>query len=285
MTGGRFAPSPTGPLHLGSLLAATASYLDARSSGATWRLRIDDLDTPRNQPGATALILEALDCHGLHWDGTVQYQSNQIERYQQALDSLAERCFYCRCSRRALAGQHVYPGNCRGYTQPRADSAIRIRVDATPISFDDLLMGPQVDVLCDSVGDFIIRRRDGLIAYQLATAVDDGSPEITRVVRGRDLLDNTSRQIFLIQLLGGSIPEYAHIPTLTYPNGQKLSKQHGAPGVDNRVAGENLHLVLSTLQMKPPQELSGAAPAEILDWAIEAWQLTNLPVIDQVLET
>jgi glutamyl-Q tRNA(Asp) synthetase len=285
MTGGRFAPSPTGPLHLGSLLAATASFLDARSSGGTWRLRLDDLDTPRNQPGAETLILHALEAHGLHWDGGIQRQSEHLDQYLHALETLAERCFYCRCSRRSLAGQLIYPGTCRHHIRPRADAAIRIRVDAKPIRFNDLLMGLQQEVLSESLGDFIIRRRDGLIAYQLATAVDDGAADIKRVVRGSDLLDNTARQIFLMQQLDLDIPEYAHIPTLVYPSGQKLSKQHGAPGVDNSVATQNLALVLQALNMNLPPDLSDSQPEELLSWATGVWQLDNLPRTDQVLET
>ena len=196
MTAGRFAPSPTGPLHLGSLLAATASFLDARARKGLWFLRIDDLDVHRNQPGAEAEILHALEAHELTWDGPVQRQSQHMPAYERALEQLAEQSFYCNCSRRLLAGKPRYPGTCRQHRQPRPDCAVRLQVSDRPISFTDGVMGLQTERLTETVGDFIIRRRDGLIAYQLATAVDDGDADVSHVVRGRDLLDNTARQIF-----------------------------------------------------------------------------------------
>jgi len=274
---GRFAPSPTGPLHLGSLLAATASYLDARSRHGHWQVRIDDLDLPRNIPGADELILQALEAHALFWDGEVVYQSDRLDIYQHALTRLSDRLFYCTCSRRALRAHPVYPGTCRQHRTPRPDSALRIIVDNESIVFSDLVMGRQVENLSESVGDFIVRRRDGLIAYQLATAVDDGGGSISHVVRGSDLLDNTARQIFLMRCLGLAVPDYAHVPTLLNNRGQKLSKQHGAPALDISKAAGNLARVLMALGMNPPRQAAGWKAAELLAWALERWQLRQVP--------
>jgi len=259
---GRFAPSPTGPLHLGSLLAATASYLDARAHGLAWHVRLDDLDRPRNSPGAERAILLALERHGLHWDGAVVRQSERIPLYEAALARLDAQglLFYCRCSRKDLAGRNTYPGTCRAHRQSRPDAAVRICVDQSLVEFDDLLRGPQRDALDVSTGDFVVRRRDGTMAYQLATAVDDGDPAITRVIRGRDLLENTPRQIFLMQRLGLEVPAYGHIPLLLNTSGQKLSKQTGARALDLDRPEQNLLRVLQILGVSEVENFGGAAP-------------------------
>ena len=279
---GRFAPSPTGPLHLGSLLAATASFLDSKARGGAWHVRIDDLDEPRSMPGAEQQILDALEAHGLYWDGTVTRQSDRLDHYADALDSLnrAGRLYRCHCSRRSLKGHPTYPGTCRhlGLTDP--DTAVRVIVPATAIEFEDAIRGRVVTNLQDSVGDFIVRRRDGLFAYQLATAVDDGEPDITHVVRGSDLLDNTARQLFLIQALDASPPSYAHVPTLLGPTGDKLSKQTKAPPLEAGNASRNLLSVLALLGQAPPP-LTGAACTEILDWGVQHWSLARVPGTDQ----
>jgi glutamyl-Q tRNA(Asp) synthetase len=282
---GRFAPSPTGPLHLGSLLAATASYVDAHARGGVWRLRIDDLDTYRNDSAAEAQILSALDAHGLHWDGAVQHQSAHTTAYHDALSALSDQTFYCNCSRRSLRELSVYPGTCRAHREPRAGCAVRIAVDDAEIAFTDLIMGQQVCRLGEQVGDFIIRRRDGLIAYQLATAVDDGSGDITHVVRGSDLLDITARQIFLMQRLNLQPPAYAHVPTLVYPSGQKLSKQHGAKPIESAQAGDNLILVLGALGLEVTGELIGAPVEQLLSWAVAHWELSKVSGQNYVLPT
>lgn len=282
---GRFAPSPTGPLHLGSLLAATASYVDAHARDGLWRLRIDDLDTYRNDSAAERQILSALDAHGLHWDGAVQHQSDHVDAYQAALAALSDHIFYCDCSRRSLRELTVYPGTCREHRAPRADCAVRIAVDDAQITFKDLIRGPQTCRLGEQVGDFIIRRRDGLIAYQLATAVDDGSGDITHVVRGSDLLDITARQIFLMQRLNLRPPAYAHVPTLVNPAGQKLSKQHGAPPIESAQAGDNLVLVFAALGLQVPGDMVGAPVEQLLSWAIAHWELSNIPGKNHVLPT
>jgi glutamyl-Q tRNA(Asp) synthetase len=259
---GRFAPSPTGPLHLGSLLAATASYLDARANGLAWRVRIDDLDRARNQVGAERDILAALERHGLQWDGVIERQSGRVPRYQAALDRLEAQglLFYCSCSRKDLAGQPIYPGTCRSQRRPRPGTAIRIRVDDAEIEFDDLVRGPQRDNLARSTGDFVIRRRDGQIAYQLATAVDDGDAAISRVVRGRDLLENTARQIFLMQRLGLQVPQYGHIPLIVNAGGQKLSKQNGAQALDIERPQDNLIRILRALGLQAAGSQRAADP-------------------------
>ena len=272
---GRFAPSPTGPLHFGSLLAALASYLDAHARGDRWLLRIDDLDLYRNAQGAEDAILAALRAHGLNWDEPMIRQSDRIDRYQDALQQLAslDAIYYCTCSRRDLRDQPVYPGSCRGNRSPISDAAIRIRVPEAQITFIDGIAGPQEERLSASCGDFIIRRRDGLIAYQLATAVDDGSAEIVSVVRGGDLLDNTARQIYLMQRLGLTPPAYAHLPMLTQPDGAKLSKQTHAPALDNQRPVANLLAVFGFLALYPPPDAGRWTPADLLAWGVENWDL------------
>ncbi|HEX7037860.1 MAG TPA: tRNA glutamyl-Q(34) synthetase GluQRS [Pseudomonadales bacterium] len=268
--GGRFAPSPTGPLHLGSLLAATASWLDARRLGMPWRVRFDDLDAPRNMPGAERSILLALERHALHWDGPVERQSERLDDYRHALAMLDARgeLFYCRCTRSELKGFRVYPGTCRDQREPRPDRAARIRVDDAAVEFDDLIQGPQRQSLADAPGDFVVRRRDGIIAYHLATAVDDGAPGIARVIRGRDLLPATGPQLFLMQRLGLNPPVYGHLPLIRSQNGQKLSKQNLAPALDNTRAAENLARVLTLLGLDPGPHAEQREPADLLAEAV-----------------
>jgi glutamyl-Q tRNA(Asp) synthetase len=248
-------------LHLGSLLAATASFLDARVHGLAWQLRLDDLDQPRNQPGAESAILHALERHGLHWDGPIVRQSERVERYLAALTQLGDQglVFYCSCSRKRLAGHPVYPGTCRRHRQLRGNAAVRVRVDDAVIDFEDQVQGSQHDKLALTTGDFVVRRRDGVIAYQLATAVDDGDPSIVRVIRGRDLLENTSRQIFLMRCLGLEVPRYGHIPLMVNAAGQKLSKQTGARALDLDRPVDNLIRVLRALGGTADVSASGAS--------------------------
>jgi glutamyl-Q tRNA(Asp) synthetase len=242
-------------------------------------VRLDDLDEPRNVPGAEGRILQSLERHGLHWDGPITRQSQHLDRYAAALATLEAQgaVFYCRCSRRDLHGSEIYPGTCRGYTTPRGDSAVRVRVDDTEIEFDDLIRGQQHQALGTGAGDFVLRRRDGIVAYQLATAVDDGAADISRVVRGRDLLATTPRQIFLMQRLGLEVPAYAHIPLLLNPAGQKLSKQTGAPPLNDAAAASNLVRVLQALGLDP-----GPAAAEhnceaLLADAVPRFSLGGIP--------
>lgn len=279
---GRFAPSPTGPLHLGSLLAAVASYLDARAHGLQWHLRLDDLDTPRNEPGAERAILTALERHGLLWDGPLVRQSERQPRYRRALDELADQgaLFYCRCSRRELSGHEVYPGTCRDHTRPRRDSAVRLRIEQAEVTFQDLLQGPQRATLQALGGDFIVRRRDGVIAYQLATAVDDGAAAITRVIRGRDLLHTTPRQIFLMQRLRLDVPVYGHVPLLLNATGQKLSKQNRARPLDLEAPTTNLTRVLVALGLPDVPDAGACRP--LLDWAAARFRVEAVPPGDTV---
>lgn len=251
---GRFAPSPTGPLHFGSLVAAVASWLDARAAGGEWHLRIEDVDTTRTVAGAEDGILRALEALGLHWDGPLVRQRDRTARYDEALASLRERglVYRCRCSRREIAdsGTHgidgiVYPGTCRDLALgPDVAGADRFRVDASPIRFGDRLQGPQGQQLARDIGDFVVKRRDGLFAYQLAVVVDDADLGVTDVVRGADLLDSTPRQIALQRALGFPTPRYLHIPVATR-NGEKLSKQTLAPALD---ADEGSRLVARALK-------------------------------------
>jgi glutamyl-Q tRNA(Asp) synthetase len=258
------------------LLAATASYLDARHQGIAWRVRLDDLDEPRNQPGAARSILLALERHGLQWDGPVTRQSEQVDCYEAALASLQQQgvLFYCRCSRKVLHGTRVYPGTCRAHTAWRRDSAVRISVADAVVEFHDLIQGPQRQVLATSSGDFVLRRRDGIIAYQLATAADDGAAGITRVVRGRDLLGTTPRQILLIQRLGLSVPVYGHIPLLLNPAGQKLSKQNHAPPLGPAAA--NLVRVLKVLGLDPGPDAAEGGCEALLAAAVARFAVANI---------
>ena len=220
---GRFAPSPTGPLHFGSLVAAVASYLQARVQGGRWLLRVEDIDPPREQPGASDDIIKALDRHGFEWDGGVHFQSASDEAHRTALDSLVERelAYRCRCSRRELLDAKrgslgaIYPGTCRTGCEP-GDAAIRLLTNDSEIVFEDALQGRISQRLESQSGDFVIRRRDGLIAYHLAVVVDDEIQGVTEIVRGIDLMDSTPRQICLQQLLGYRTPQYVHVPVIRY---------------------------------------------------------------------
>ena len=274
MAAGRFAPSPTGPLHIGSLYTALASFLDARAEGLAWRLRFDDLDEPRNQPGAEPRILRSLEAHGLHWDGPVERQSERLGVYQAALETLRRKAktFHCTCSRKALAGSPIYPGHCREQIAPIPNAAIRVRVDDAALQFTDLVQGRQQTRLDLTVGDFIIKRRDGPFAYQLATAVDDGDPSIVRVLRGQDLLANTPRQLHLMALLDLPAPTYAHIPVLLNRTGQKWSKQTGAPAVNDQTPSANLRTCLTLFGLRPPDlDLD-----PLIEWAKTQWQLSRI---------
>lgn len=284
---GRFAPSPSGPLHAGSLVAALGSLLDARQQGGEWWVRIEDLDPPRSVPGAADAILRTLDAFGLHWDGPVLYQSHRLDRYQAALEQLRDRglAYPCSCTRREIArsarpgcGGPVYPGYCRtGVRDPHRPSAIRLRTDHRLISFEDALQGRHDQRLARDVGDFVIYRADGLFAYQLAVVIDDAEQGITQVVRGSDLLDSTPRQIYLQRLLGLATPRYAHLPVALDAHGHKLSKQNGAPALDPRHPGPALWAALCFLGQQPPPELARATPATLLDWAQRHWRLERVP--------
>ena len=263
---GRFAPSPSGPLHMGSLIMALASYLDVKQAGGDWFIRIDDIDPPRAIPGATEIILEMLNTIGLVGDLPVQYQSNHDARYRHALDQVSDDLFYCTCTRAQLRDQLVYPGTCRQNKTPNEDAAIRINTERWgQVTFEDQFAGQQTVRSGIDFGDFIVRRRDGLWSYQFATAVDDGT-DVTRVLRGQDLLATTPLQVGLITLLGLDVPEYSHLPTLHFEDGQKLSKQHHAPAVEP--TNSNIKLAL---------DLLGQDQCDSLNQAIQSWNLGKVP--------
>lgn len=286
---GRFAPSPTGPLHFGSLLAALASYLDARLHQGQWLVRMEDLDPPREVPGASDEILSMLDAYGLYWDGKVMYQSQRQEAYQETLQYLLDQqlAYYCDCSRQQIQQRQTkhYDDYCRqrqGHVgQP---SAVRLITDDRLIQFADRLQGLQQSHLHRETGDFVIRRKEGLFAYQLAVVVDDAEQGITHIVRGSDLLDSTPRQLYLQQLLGLPSPSYGHIPVIVNSQGQKLSKQTYAPALQRSSSGPVLCAALRFLGCPPEPGLEQASCTEILSWAMENWQLQRTPKRMSIIE-
>lgn len=286
---GRFAPSPTGALHFGSLVAAVASYVDARAAGGQWLVRIDDLDTPRVVPGSASAILQTLEAFGFEWDEPVTYQSLRTEAYEAALMQLRgfDAVYFCSCSRAEIQaaqeqapepGEELfYPGWCRsGIRAPDRALAIRLRIPKEPVRFVDQVQGPIAIDLATDCGDFVVRRRDGLFAYQLAVVVDDAAQGITKVVRGADLLASTPRQIALRNVLGLAHPEYAHVPLATDQNQIKLSKSAGAGGVDPRDPTGELWRALRFLRQSPPLELRLSGLPTLWDWAIRNWQVDSM---------
>ncbi len=273
---GRFAPTPSGPLHFGSVVTAVASFLDVRAQGGRWLVRIDDLDPPRIETGAAAHILATLEALALEWDEPVVYQRDRGEAYAQALAHLSEmgQVYVCRCSRK-IVGVGPYPGTCRTANWP-APGAWRVRVEDQPIRFADCIQGEYVQNLTPHCGDFVVRRADGVYAYHLAVVVDDAWSGVTQVTRGSDLLESTPRQVFLQALLGLPTPRYAHLPVVLNVDGTKLSKQTWAPAVDTIGAPRALFHALDFLGLEPPRKLLGAASAELLAWALPRWRLTAL---------
>ncbi len=278
---GRFAPSPSGALHFGSLLAALASFLDARQQGGHWLVRMEDLDPDREPPGAADEILRLLDAFGLHWDGEVLFQSERLQAYSEALHTLEtlELTYSCSCSRkrvRELGG--CYDGHCDRHPDTvHHPAATRLRVPSDAVCFEDRIQGMQRFSLASICGDFIVRRKDGLFAYQLAVAVDDAWQQITDVVRGADLLDSTPRQIHVLHSLGLTVPRHAHIPVASNIEGQKLSKQHFARPLQIGDAGTQLFRALQYLGQSPPASLRGAPPAELLQWGMVHWDIQKVP--------
>jgi len=291
---GRFAPSPTGPLHKGSLLAALASFLDARANNGQWLLRIEDIDPPREVPGAADRILRQLDEHGLHWDGPVLYQSSRLPAYEDALQQLnqAGLLYACYCNRarlRPFGG--CYDGACRIHklncstSIPGKPHAIRIQLpEQSAIALDDLIQGSLLFEL-SAAGDFILWRRDHLPAYQLACSLDDGYQNISHVIRGSDLLNSTPRQMHLLRCLDLATPQYGHIPVLSNAQGQKLSKQNHAPQLDSGKVLANLLDCLGLLGVSTPKELHKASIQQVLDWAIKHWRLSHIPPLNKMTES
>lgn len=287
---GRFAPSPTGMLHIGSLLSAVASFADARAHGGRWLVRMEDLDPPREVAGAAAAILRTLDDFGLHWDGEVAYQSRRHALYRAALDTLHARglVYPCYCSRKTVRQQAqrcgvdgpVYSGHC-AHSSPDSTPengrtpAWRVRVDDNEYGFADDLVGSYQQHLARDVGDFVLRRADGCWAYQLAVVVDDAEQGVNHIVRGQDLLVSTPRQIYLQRLLGYDVPHYAHVPLLTNALGQKWSKQTHAPALHAAEREHLLRLVLHCLGL--PAAPSVDKPEDLLAWAVQNWRMENVP--------
>ena len=290
---GRFAPSPTGDPHLGTLIAAVASYLQARVNDGEWLLRIEDVDTSRRVQGADDAMLRTLDRFGFEWDGEVIWQSRRNACYKQALDQLIDddRVFPCTCSRKLLAQTAaettgVYPGSCRAKKLPCAhEHALRLRAPAIDIGFEDAVIGEYRQALATDCGDFVVRRRDGLFAYQLAVVVDDALQGVTEVVRGADLLDSTPRQIYLQQCLAYSQPAYLHVPLMLGHDGHKLSKSEGAAALNPDRPVPSLHAALHHLGQQPPAELVHAGAADIWQWAEENWCIAHIPTTPGPIQT
>ncbi|HEZ3101677.1 TPA: tRNA glutamyl-Q(34) synthetase GluQRS [Neisseria meningitidis] len=285
---GRFAPSPTGLLHIGSLLTAAASYADARSNGGKWLVRMEDLDPPREMPGAASHILHTLEAFGFEWDGEVAYQSRRYALYEETLCRLktAGLVYPCHCSRkdwqagaRRGADGFVYNGRCRHPGQRPAPQgkqpAWRIRVPDRVIGFSDGIVGGYAQNLAGDIGDFVLLRADGYWAYQLAVVADDAEQSVTHIVRGQDLLVSTPRQIYLQQCLGVPTPQYAHLPLLTNAQGQKWSKQTLAPALDLNRREQLLRKVFRYLKL--PEAPETDRPAELLDWAVAHWDMGKVP--------
>ncbi|MAK66379.1 tRNA glutamyl-Q(34) synthetase GluQRS [Methylophaga sp.] len=284
---GRFAPSPTGPLHFGSLVAATVSFLDARAHNGKWLVRMEDLDKPREVAGAAKDILDTLQSFGFEWDTDVLFQSQRNPVYREMLTKLqlSKQAYPCACSRKeinasALMGIDgpVYPGFCRdGLSAVKQVRTWRLKVNEQPVCFYDQIQGNQSQNLARDVGDYVIKRADGLYAYQLAVVVDDAMQGVTHIVRGADLLDSTPRQIYLQQQLGFTTPLYAHIPVATNLQGEKLSKQTRAQPIKQRDSGVVLCRVLRFLGLQPPAELAHVPLDDLWQWAIQHWQIQNVP--------
>lgn len=282
---GRFAPSPTGPLHFGSLIAAVGSYVQARSQRGLWRVRIEDIDPPREQRGAATNILRALDIYGFRWDGGVMYQSRRTQAYRAALDQLVStrQAYYCNCTRKQVEANGepgafgtIYSGICRSRNLTRGRS-LRVVTNDQPIRFEDQNFGGCCQRLESEIGDFIGSRADGFIAYHLAVVVDDAEQGITQIVRGADLLDTTARHLHLQQLLRLPTPGYLHLPVAVDRRGFKLSKQTRARPISLRDPVPELIAALAFLNHRPPPAVCGAPLDDIWRWAITHWNSSRLP--------
>jgi len=278
---GRFAPSPTGPVHIGTLIAAVGSYLQAKTNNGEWLIRMEDVDTTRKVEGSDIEILDTLEAFGFEWDGEIIYQSTQNRHYEKALEQLIalSLVFPCTCTRKQLTSSNssIYPGTCRNKTLPNNDEhALRLSARNITIEFDDLVMGKQSQNIAQRCGDFVIKRRDGLFAYQLAVVVDDALQNITEIVRGSDLLDSTPRQIYLQQLLGYPTPAYCHLPLAVDNDGNKISKSEGATKVDIKNREKQMCDVLEFLGQNPPAGLSDSNINDIWKWSIDNWNINRV---------
>jgi len=291
---GRFAPSPTGPLHFGSLVAALGSWLDAKANNGLWYLRIEDIDPPREQQNAKEDILRTLEAFGLTWDGDVFYQSQQLQHYQQTIEQLdtQERTYYCQCTRRLIretAG--IYQNTCRDLNLKASEQhSLRVRLDSTEYDqqkkqyvLHDRFQGDTLIPIEIAKEDFIIRRKDGLHAYMLAVVVDDIEQNISHVVRGHDLIETTAQQISLHKLLSNRAPRYAHMPMIVDSKRQKLSKQTHAKAISS---ASKKHLIIKALEMlnqEPPKSLKQEYYQDILEWAIIAWKPESFYGINEIV--
>jgi len=286
---GRFAPSPSGPLHFGSLLAALASYLDARANDGQWLLRMEDLDPPREPQGTAELILEQLQSLSLHWDGDVLYQSTRLDAYEKILQQLQDSglCYVCDCTRAQIKAMgNVYNGSCRTRSKPpQQDFAVRVKTSQTQIAIDDLIQGSYSQDIASDVGDFVLRRKDRLFAYQLAVVADDEYQKITHIIRGFDLIDSTPRQIYLQRLLNYHEPDYGHIPVIVNDQGQKLSKQHFAPSIDANNGPQLIYQALKFLGQAPPEQNQQQSAASQLLWATKNWDIQAVPKLANIPAT
>ena len=279
---GRFAPSPTGDLHFGSLVSAVGSYLEAKNAGGSWLLRVEDIDPPREVAGSSSRIIRDLLKLGMQPDGPVMYQSTRFEAYQNAVDRLLARglAYPCACSRKDLPASGIYPGTCRnGIAEGKLARSIRFKADESCV-FTDSLQGTITDSPADICGDFVIRRADGLFAYQLVVVVDDGFQGITQVVRGADLLDSTSRQICLQKALGLVTPDYMHLPVVLSEDGQKLSKRVQTDPIKHQEPIFAVAEALRFLGQSPPQ---GMSLITLWNWALEHWNSDLIPHCKAIL--
>ncbi|HVS26724.1 MAG TPA: tRNA glutamyl-Q(34) synthetase GluQRS [Burkholderiales bacterium] len=284
---GRFAPSPTGPLHFGSLVAAVGSFLEAKAHQGEWLVRIEDLDPPREEPGASDEILRVLEACGMYWDGEIVYQSARHDAYHAALHNLQQQglIYPCACSRHEIADSAVegtdgpvYPGTCRnGLPKDRTARSLRVRTDKRAIEFSDALQGCIKQHLEKEIGDYVLYRVDRVYAYQLAVVVDDAEQGITHVVRGADLLTSTPRQIYLQKLLGLPTPYYLHLPVALDSSGKKLSKQTYAPAVGLGQEMPWLYHALRFLGQNPPPRLAKASLVSFWEWAVLHWDAKKIP--------
>lgn len=284
---GRFAPSPTGPLHFGSLVAAVGSYADAKFHGGKWLVRIEDVDLQRRVPGAAKQILDTLEKLGMEWDEEIIYQSHRSGAYREALQILDRQglLYPCTCSRKEIADSSItglygfiYPGTCLNNPASLQNAhALRIQTHDDVIQFHDGLKGLYTQKLHSEVGDFVLRRADGIYAYQLAVVVDDAAQNITHVVRGADLIDSTPRQIFLQRLLRYPVPQYMHLPVVTNVAGEKLSKQTNAAPVNTAEALKELVDALHFLGQQPPLEILEGDIASFWRWVMQNWRVNRIP--------
>lgn len=279
---GRFAPSPTGRMHFGSLVTALASFLDAKFHSGLWLVRIEDLDPPREEKGATKAILTSLEHHGLVWDQDVVYQSQRATIYDDYLHTLRDKeaLFSCNCTRQRLSELNgSYDGYCLRFPpQPQSPSALKFGTAPDKCwQFDDLIQGKQQQHLSFPKDSFVLRRKDNYYAYQLAVVSDDIEQKITHIVRGNDLLSSTARQILLFDTFESTIPQFAHVPLVMANNKQKLSKQNKAPEIDNDKASFNLFSALEFLNQSPPSILKNESTEVILQWAINHWKMDDIP--------